>query len=208
MKKPMKFQLFAICLLIICFVAGGVITSKLFATDESPTDAPKPPTPSLTDGSINPYVPTQTWIEAYAEGDKIKVLGDIQPGSAVFMRELAQRISDMYHAVRVGNWKLANYQLEYARKNMQANRVTRPKRAALFTSFLTNSIGNVTDPAAGSLQEAINAQNVVAFNKALRSAIGNCNACHVATDHAYIIYELHKGKPFIPLKFAPVKEVQ
>lgn len=208
MQKKIKLTMLVLCLIVACVaIYYGLLQKPTFASDESPTSAPQPPVPSLTSGIKNPYIPTQTWIDAYAEEDKIKVLADIQPGSAVYMRELVQRITDMYHAVKAGNWKLANYQLEYARKNMQANRVTRPKREALFTSFLTNSIGDATNPTSDSLQEAINAQSVVAFNKALRSTISNCNACHTATDHAYIIYKLpRRHEPFIPLQLAPVKE--
>lgn len=162
--------------------------------------------PSLTTGIINPYIPTQTWIDAYiTEEDKIKALADIQPGSAIFMRELASRFTAIYYAVRSGNWKLADYQLDYARKNMQFNRVTRPKRKELFDAFLASSLGDKTNPASGSLQEAINAKNVVAFNRAFKSAQNSCNACHVATDHAYIIYKLPKGGSEQPLLFAPVE---
>ena len=205
MKKSLRSLLLVTCILIAC-MGVSVITSQLFAFDESPTTAPQPPTPSLTSGINNPYIATQKWIEDIAEEDKTKILGDLQPGSAVYMRELAQRITDMYFAVRSGNWKLADYQLEYARKNMQSNRVTRPKRHALFTSYLTDSIGDETNPAPGTLQEAINAENVVAFNKALKLAITNCNACHVATDHDYIMYQIPKKGPFVPLHFAPMKE--
>lgn len=193
---------------IIIFVISSLIAISVYipvpslATDEASTTTAGP---SLSTGVINPYTPTQTWIDAYDDADKIHAIVDIQPGSAIYMRELASRFTTLYYAVRAKNWDLAEYMLEYARKIMQFNRVTRPKRKDAFTSFLTNAIGDTTNPVSSSLQAAVNAKDAVAFKKAFKSAVETCNACHVSTNHAYVIYKLPRSGPDDPLSFTPLQ---
>ena len=150
------------------------------------------------------YTQVQTWINSYGDpnftDDKIKVLGDIQPGLGVIMQEIGRRFTAIFYAARAGNWELANYELKELREAQEVAEITRPKRKDALISFEENFLGGEEDVAEGTLQDAINKKNFIAFNKSFKSAVNGCNGCHQSTGFSFIKYRL-PAKSELPLQF-------
>lgn len=151
------------------------------------------------------YTQVRDWINSYSDEDKFKVLGDIQPGTGVLMQELARRFTALFYAARGGNWDLANYQLKEMREVIDINVVTRPTRKDALESFESSSLGSEENPAAGTLQDAINKKSFLAFKQTFKSAIDGCNGCHQATGFSFIKYKL-PPKSELPLQFIQTTE--
>ena len=150
------------------------------------------------------YTQIQTWINSYGDpnftDDKIKVLGDIQPGLGVIMQEIGRRFTAIFYAARAGNWDLANYELKELREAQEVAEITRPKRKDALISFEESFLGSDTDPTEGTLQDAINKKNFIAFNKSFKSAVNGCNGCYQSTGFSFIKYRL-PAKSELPLQF-------
>ncbi|MBI3590047.1 MAG: hypothetical protein HY094_01555 [Candidatus Melainabacteria bacterium] len=150
------------------------------------------------------YTQVQTWINNYGDpnfsDDKLKVLGDIQPGLGVIMQEIGRRFTAIYYAARAGNWDLASYELKELREAQEVGEITRPKRKEALVAFEESFLGGAENPSEGTLQDAINKKNFLAFNKSFKSAIGGCNGCHQSTGFSFIKYRL-PVKSELPLQF-------
>ena len=150
------------------------------------------------------YTQVQAWINNYGDpdftDDKIKVLGDIQPGLGVIMQEIGRRFTAIFYAARAGNWELANYELKELREAQEVAEITRPKRKDALISFEESFLGSDTDPTEGTLQDTINKKNFIAFNKSFKSAVNGCNGCHQSTGFSFIKYRL-PAKSELPLQF-------
>ena len=157
------------------------------------------------------YTQVQTWINSYGDpnftDDKLKVLGDIQPGLGVIMQEIGRRFTAIFYAARAGNWDLANYELKELREAQEVAEITRPKRKDALESFEENSLGSEENPLEGTLQDAINKKSFAVFNRSFKSAIDSCNGCHQASGFAYIKYRLPKSSE-LPLQFSLDKQSQ
>lgn len=115
-------------------------------------------------------------------------LAEIQPGLGTVMIEYGNRFWTMYYAAKNGNWDLAKYQLKEALEIRRET--TRPGNAGMLKAF--------EDTYLVPLKKAIDAKDWNAFQEAYNNAIKGCNACHVATGHPYIKYELPPTPPAIP----------
>lgn len=155
------------------------------------------------------YIQQKTWINSYGDpafhDDKIKVLGDIQPGLGVLMQEIGRRFTALFYAARGGNWDLARYQLNELLEALEVGEITRPNRKDALVSFEENFVGDKDNPAPGTLYDAINKKNFKAFKRSFKSAIDGCNACHASTGHGFIKYKLPRRSE-IPVSFFPVRE--
>lgn len=158
-----------------------------------------PWTPSLAQ-TTTPYTPVRNYLDSYAAEDQIKVLADIQPGFGIQMQEVGRRFTAIFNAARGGNWGLAKYQLKELREAAEVAEITRPARKDAWVSFENTYLGDATTPAAGTLQDAVNKENFVAFNKSFRSAISGCNGCHQASGFPYILFKLPRASE-LPLDF-------
>ena len=150
------------------------------------------------------YTQVQSWINNYGDpnfnDDKLKILGDIQPGLGVIMQEIGRRFTAIFYAARGGNWDLASYQLKELREAQEVGEITRPKRKDALIAFEENFLGSAENPSEGTLQDAINKKNFLAFNKSFKLAIGGCNGCHQSTGFSFIKYRLPKSSE-LPLHF-------
>ena len=150
------------------------------------------------------YTQAHDWINNYGDSnftdDKLKVLGDIQPGLGTIMQEIGRRFTAIFYAARAGNWDLAKYQLEELREAQEVGEITRPNRKDALISFEESFLGSEENPQEGTLQDAINKKNFVAFNRSFKSAIGGCNGCHQSNGFPYIKYRLPKSSE-LPLEF-------
>lgn len=185
MIKNFKYAIFFVCLLI----AGWSV--ELGCLKLKPVFA-------------QTYMQVENWINSYGDSnfndDKIKVLGDIQPGLGVIMQEFGRRFTAIFYAARGGNWDLANYELKELREAQEVAEITRPKRKDALISFEEAFLGSEENPQEGTLQDSINKKNFLAFNKSFKSALDGCNGCHQSTGFSFIKYRLPKSSE-LPLQF-------
>ena len=113
---------------------------------------------------------------------RINALSSIQPGLGVVMHEIGYRATAAYHAANGGNWGLAQYELKELLEAQEVAEITRPKRAEMLKAF---EQGNLQ-----SLGEAIEKKNINQFNQRFSAVVNACNACHAATGHGFIKYQV------------------
>ena len=185
MIKNFKYAIFFICL----FIAGTVVELSYSRVKPAFAEA---------------YTQVHDWVNSYGDpnfnDDKIKVLGDIQPGLGVIMQEIGRRFTAIFYAARSGNWDLANYELKELREAQEVAEITRPKRKDALISFEDSFLGGEENAAEGTLQDAINKKNFLAFNKSFKSAVDGCNGCHQSNGFPFIKYKLPKSSE-LPLQF-------
>lgn len=130
---------------------------------------------------------------------RVEALSSIQPGLGVVMHEYGYRFTDMYRAVNGGNWELAQYELKELREAQKVAEITRPARAGALKAFEKQQLV--------PLGEAISSQDITRFNARFTAAVKACNACHTATGHDFIQYQLpdKSGQGFLDyaVKSAP-----
>ncbi len=117
----------------------------------------------------------------------IDQLGEIQPGMAKIMQEVARRYYYTYYAAKGGNWKLASHELNQVRTAFGVAKVTRPK----FTEGLQAFESEYLMP----IFKAIQKQDWVEFRTAYREAMKGSDRHHDKTGHEYIRFVLPKEPP-------------
>jgi hypothetical protein len=97
---------------------------------------------------------------------------------APFMIRNAYHFATLYHAARAARWELATYQTEEMAENLtQAARAAGP-----YAQSLRDYVKDYVQP----LQQAVTSQQSALFRTAFQAAVGGCNDCHRATQHAFI----------------------
>jgi hypothetical protein len=145
----------------------------------------------LTLAAVGAY--GQDWLKGSTE-EKLKTLGDIQPGLGTVMIEYANRFTNAYYAARGGNWGLASYMVKEMREIQEVGETTRPGRADALKAFEKSYL----DP----LDEAIKAKDAKKFATGFKDTVEGCNGCHAGQGFPYIKYQLPKA-PASPLAMKP-----
>ena len=132
---------------------------------------------------------TETVFGTNSKGAKITIdqLADIQPGTAVQMKEVGDRLWVVYYAGIDGNWELAEYQIHEAESAISKLDITRPKRLELFKAF--------TEEDMKPLHEAVDSKDADGFKAAFDKVVKACNACHKKEDHGYILWKIPSERP-------------
>lgn len=100
------------------------------------------------------------------------------PKFAIPMREVGDRFQNMYFAAQGGNWALASYMSKYMNGAMTPAKVTKPAEYKIWASFYSSTWQSV--------EKAINAKDIKAFDKAYKDVITSCNGCHQAMGYGFI----------------------
>ena len=97
---------------------------------------------------------------------------------APFMIRNAYHFATLYHATRAARWELAAYQADELEENVaQAARAGGP-----YAQSLEDYRKEYLQP----LRQAIASQQAEQVRTAFQAAVGGCNDCHKATQHAFI----------------------
>ncbi len=131
-----------------------------------------------------------SWLTGTTD-EKLDTLACIQPGLGTVMIEYGNRMGNMYYAAQAGNWGMAAYQLKEAVEIQEVGETTRPSKAPLLINFEETSL----KPLAQSIVD----QDWDSFQMHFDVMVNACNACHVATGHRYIVYQL-PNQPLVPAK--------
>ena len=113
---------------------------------------------------------------------RLDALAKIQPGLGTLMVEFGNRFVDVYFAAKGGNWGLADYQLEEMVELIEVGELTRPEKAPLLQSFEHEYLD--------ALKETVDHKEWGKFHALYKDAAEGCNACHEATDHPFIHFQL------------------
>jgi hypothetical protein len=135
----------------------------------------------------------QDWLKGNAD-EKLKTLGDIQPGLGTVMIEYANRFTTAYYAAKDGNWDLAAYMVKEMREIQEVGETTRPARAGALKAFEKSYLD--------TLDAAIKAKDFKKFATGFKGTVEGCNGCHAGQGFPYIKYQLPKTPPS-PLVMKP-----
>src|SRR5215467_10696774 len=100
------------------------------------------------------------------------------PKFAIPMREVGDRFQNMYFAAKGGNWALAAYMSKYMNNSMNPASVTKPAEYKVWKSFY--------DETFSSVNKAIQAKDMKAFETAYMGVIKDCNGCHQGMGYGFI----------------------
>ena len=114
--------------------------------------------------------------------ERVNALAKIQPGLGTVMIEYGNRFTNTYYAAKGGNWGMAQYQLKEAVEIQEVGEITRPKNAPMLRSFEHGYLD--------TLKADIENKDWASFQQHYDAAVAGCNACHVATGHAYVEFQL------------------
>lgn len=103
------------------------------------------------------------------------------------MQEISKRNWYLYYSATGGNWDLASYQAKEVGEAMETGAITRPSNEAALDNFMKTSLD--------ALKNAINAKDSAQFKTAWDKEVSACNACHAATGHKYIVWNLPQTPP-------------
>lgn len=108
----------------------------------------------------------------------IDELALMQPGMDRLMAEVGPRVHRLYYAAKAGNWRLADYFLKSAAKQLRLCATSRPKYEPEMTAFLTEDLEPV--------RAAVKQRDLAAFEAAYETMVDRAN-------HYHDVF----GKPFL-----------
>jgi hypothetical protein len=97
---------------------------------------------------------------------------------APFMIRNAYHFATLYHAAQAARWDLAAHEAEELGENL----IQAAPAAGPYAQSLKNYVKDYVQP----LQQAVTTQQREPFRIAFQAAVGGCNDCHKATQHAFI----------------------
>jgi len=97
---------------------------------------------------------------------------------APFMIRNAYHFATLYHAAQAARWELATHEAE----ELEENLTQAAPAAGPYAQSLKDYVKDYVQP----LQQAVTTQQTEPFRTAFQAAVGGCNNCHRATQHAFI----------------------
>jgi cytochrome c553 len=118
--------------------------------------------------------------------------GGDAPDLSVQMTATQFRHIKLWFAGKLGNWKLAAYELDQLASGLDEAARRTPAGAAA-----DNTAAQVA-----SLRSAVESKDLPAFNKAYSELTNSCNACHRAAGRGFISVQVPAVSPFTDQDFA------
>ncbi|HYM40109.1 MAG TPA: hypothetical protein VEY12_08215 [Thermoplasmata archaeon] len=114
-------------------------------------------------------------------------LGDVLPGAARLMDELARRYWVLYYAAKSGSWELARYMEKESEKVLAILGQVRPKYAADVNVFLREDLPPVV--------RAIEAKDWPGFDAAYRRSVDASDRYHEKYNKGFLRFRLPDRPP-------------
>ncbi len=114
-------------------------------------------------------------------------IGEMMPGGARLMDELAHRYWVLYYAAKGGNWDLARYMEKEAEKVLAVLAKARPKYAADLATFAEEQLG----PVAAAIEE----KDWAMFDAAYQSSVDTSDDYHTKYNKGFIRFRLPNRPP-------------
>jgi hypothetical protein len=126
---------------------------------------------------------------AFAQQDAYRPpLGDIM--GAIQLRHIK-----LWFAGKLGNWKLAAYEVGEIKASLE-------NAADLYRGIPAELVTNTADPIL-AIGDAIEAKDSAAFAKSYSELTLACNACHQGIGRGFIVIQVPTASPFADQSFAP-----
>lgn len=110
--------------------------------------------------------------ELRALQQRVAALEALKPTFTNFMPNFAERFHVMHRAGDVGDWAVAQHEVEEMQRLTRISTYIDPRLGALMRGFMDGNLRK--------LQEAIKHGNTESFQAALKSTVVSCNGCHTA----------------------------
>jgi hypothetical protein len=114
-------------------------------------------------------------------------IGEVLPGGARLMDELAHRYWVLYYAAKAGNWELAGYMERESEKVLAIMAKVRPKYAADVEVFIEEQLGPVV--------AAIEAKDWPMFDAAYQSSVDASDDYHAKYNKSFLRFRLPDHPP-------------
>ncbi|HZP92739.1 MAG TPA: hypothetical protein VFB20_07655 [Burkholderiales bacterium] len=132
---------------------------------------------------------------------RLSALEATAPGLGETMAGIQLHMAKLYFAAKVGNRRLAHYEMDEIRENLERAVLQRPvEENGLRLKPLAQALE--TGPLA-RLEQAIDGGQQASIAHAYRDAIRDCNACHAATGHDFIVITMPKAFPVPNQRWTP-----
>ena len=124
------------------------------------------------------------------------------PSLADLMLVVQLRHAKLWLAGDASNWELANFAIHEMEEGLE-------DMARLHPAYKDVPVGKMMEDTVRApieeVEKAIKARNRAAFTKAFDQLTDACNACHQASNHAFIVIRRPAGSPFPNQSFAPAR---
>lgn len=105
------------------------------------------------------------------------------------MLELQIRHARLWQSGEARNWMLTQFQLAELRESLNGVVELNGEHAALQPALLAEVLPAMMNPALKQMQTAIDAQDGAAFDAAYDEVSKACTACHVSSDHGFLVIQ-------------------
>ncbi len=122
------------------------------------------------------------------------------PGLHSLMVDLGVRHANLWFAGQAGNWPLADYMVHELEELVEEIEELHPMYREVRVAEL---IGEMTNPAIEDLEDAVDARDFAAFQRAFDDFTVACNACHIASDKSELVIQRPTGPMSTNLRFIP-----
>ena len=132
---------------------------------------------------------------------RLSALEAAVPGLGETMTGIQLHMAKLYFAAKAGNRRLARYAMDEIRENLERAVLQRPvEENGVRLKPLAEALE--TGPLA-ELQKSIDAERAQSIESAYRDAVEDCNACHAATGHDFIVITVSKAIPVPNQRWKP-----
>lgn len=128
------------------------------------------------------------WLKG-STNEKLETVSSQLRGLDMAMVETGYRYTELYWAVQDTNWRYAHYQVEKLKSAMEYALIRRPKRAEPAQHYRSVAL-----PA---MEKALDAKDVVVFDRQFADLTKTCNDCHKSqnVDYYKVKPPLHRQSP-------------
>lgn len=120
---------------------------------------------------------------------------------AVIMLRNQTHASKLWFAGQAGNWPLAGF---YVRELGESYNEVAEGHIVEDGKDISAMMRTMFEPALKSVRSAVVAGEKIGFEAAYDTMIGQCNACHQAAGHGYVVLQRPAGPEFTNQRFEPV----
>jgi len=119
------------------------------------------------------------------------------------MNSFARRFAGVWFAVHAGNTGLAEYELHEMHEVIEGIEELNKVENGVNISGVLQAMENTNLKA---MNEAVAANDLVAFEKAYRDTVKACNSCHTSAAHEFIQIKVPEHPPIVNRNYGPLTE--
>jgi hypothetical protein len=130
---------------------------------------------------------------------KKETLNTYKPGFGEFMSIIQIHHAKLWFAGINENWKLANFELDEIKENVDAIEKYQKER-------VESKVLPIINPALESVRNAVKKENKKLFTETFRLLTNTCNQCHQSTNFGFNVIKIPDTPPFTNQDFSVIKK--